>query len=160
MIICCFFCPPWDHQAAFRLSGYFLVSRNQYKKLPLIIWGKVKNFQDSFFFFFKLFLVGETPLFIYCWNTNYIHTYIYRCGRKFFFLLRELYDTHFATFRVRYTAPCVHINTYNIHLDYISCNVHKQIMRNKINQEEHLSVTIVTNELSYCTCCIERCIPV
>ena len=36
--------------------------------------------------------------------------------------------------------------------DYISCNVHIQIMRKKINQEEHLSETIVTNELSYCTC--------
>ena len=63
-------------------------------------------------------------------------------------------------------APCVHINIHTIFIytrycwDYISCNVHIQIMRNNINQEEHLSVTILTNELSYCTCCIERCIPV
>ena len=88
------------------------------------------------------------------------------CLWEFLVIRPCLYDTHFATFRVKFTAPCVHINIHTIFIytryfwDYISCNMHIQIMRNKNNQEEHLSVTFVTNELSYCTCCTERCIPV
>ena len=55
--------------------------------------------------------MGETPLFIYflipiTFIYTVIHTFI-DVGRKVSFL-KTYNDTHFATFRVKFAAPCVH----------------------------------------------------
>ena len=110
--------------------------------------GKRSTEGIIFFFFFFFNCFWWEKLFIYFWiPITFIHTFIH----TFIEIRRSL---------------CPHINIHTIFIytryfwHYFSCNMLIQIMRNKINQEENLSVTFVTNELSYCTCCIERCIPV
>ena len=55
------FCPPKNHQA--QSVWHFFFTRNQRKKLPFFILGKVKDFQDGYWLYLRdiVILYSEAP---------------------------------------------------------------------------------------------------